>query len=265
MFVHFQPIDHEESNQREMAARNEKAKAAKAASSMFTNPFTATVSAHLKKNKIGGHEQDQHDEGNIKKHLENIDAETTDGTANTAATPTQETVEKVVRPLVSGAKAIVDSLLQQTGSKVDEGDEGDEEDEEERQALERQFTFDEKVFSREELLRRVAARGDLDGLVKMLKDGSAKNSVLLHSRDDNGWQAVHEAVRSGCLDCVRYLVESGADVGSKVEGGGAALWIARNTLNEDHETVAYLVEIGAPETPEADEEVEAAAGEEVKK
>jgi len=251
VFVHFQPIDHEEvqSHDRELRAA---AAAANAKSSIFSNPFASspgskktkkeTVTSHLKKAKIGGHEQDQHDEESIQKHLDIIDSE-----AALAA----------VGKVVSGAKRVASKMLAPNSAAA--GEEAEEVAGEEEMSNEKQFAFDEKVFSKEELLRRTAARGDLDGLVKLL-GGHLTNGLLLHSRDENGWQAIHEAVRSGSLDCVKYLVEMGADVGSKVEGGGAALWVARNTLGDEdgpeHEVTTYLVSIGAPEYDEPQQEGE---------
>ncbi len=70
---------------------------------------------------------------------------------------------------------------------------------------------------------------------------------LLQRRDENGWQVVHEAVRAGHADVVRYLVEHGADIGATTNNGGNLLWWARRTLDEDHEVIRYLVSIGAPE------------------
>jgi len=71
----------------------------------------------------------------------------------------------------------------------------------------------------------------------------------VHYRDENGWQALHEAVRNGNFDSVQLLVEKGkADVNSRTgqnETGPSVLWWAHNSLSVDHPVVVYLVEKGA--------------------
>lgn len=73
------------------------------------------------------------------------------------------------------------------------------------------------------------------------------NTELLNRADTNGWSAIHEAVRGGHLETVKYLVEHGADIGAKTNNNGTPLWWARRSLDENHEVVRYLREIGAPE------------------
>ncbi len=47
----------------------------------------------------------------------------------------------------------------------------------------------------------------------------------------------------------RYLVDMGADLGSKTHRGGTALWWARR-LEVNPEVIQYLQDIGAPEEGE---------------
>jgi ankyrin repeat protein len=89
----------------------------------------------------------------------------------------------------------------------------------------------------------------------MIRDNDNNNSnevQLINAADENGWQAIHEAVRSGDLEMVQYLVQLGCDVGAKVDNGGSALWIAKQFLDYDDPIVNFLIDIGAP----ADEDVE---------
>jgi ankyrin repeat protein len=93
------------------------------------------------------------------------------------------------------------------------------------------------------LLRIAAATGNLDEVHRLL----IHNPELVHDKDSNNWEALHEAIRAGQTDCVKYLVDMGSDLGSKVRDGGTALWLARRDLPEGHEIIEYLVGIGAPE------------------
>lgn len=101
--------------------------------------------------------------------------------------------------------------------------------------------------SPENQLHLAASVGDLIALQSILKDS---NDKLLHSKDDNDWQAIHEAVRGGHLDCVKFLISKGADLSSRVADGGASLWLARRFLLPDDPVIEYLISIGAPEDEE---------------
>lgn len=67
----------------------------------------------------------------------------------------------------------------------------------------------------------------------------------LHKRDRNWWQPIHEAVRSGEIDVVRFLVDKGADIHSKTLNGGSVLWWARKVLSPDHPIISYLSDLNA--------------------
>ncbi|CAE7638470.1 Ankrd49, partial [Symbiodinium microadriaticum] len=69
----------------------------------------------------------------------------------------------------------------------------------------------------------------------------------VNTADRNGWMPLHEAVRGGHTDLVKFLVEMGADIGAVTNGGGTALWWARRLLAPGHSAIAYLTDIGAPE------------------
>jgi ankyrin repeat protein len=93
-----------------------------------------------------------------------------------------------------------------------------------------------------ETFRRAAAKGENDALHQYL----SKNPNFIHAADSNHWLALHEAIRAGHAETVKYLVESGADLGAKVKNGGAALWLAKEVLPVDHEIIEYLISEGAP-------------------
>jgi ankyrin repeat protein len=99
-------------------------------------------------------------------------------------------------------------------------------------------------------LHFAATQGDSDSIVRLLDE----QPDLLHVRDANGWQALHEAVRSGSVDTVRLLVSRGADVHAITIGGGTALWWSRHLLGADHPTVRFLEDIGAPDESDRQEQ-----------
>jgi ankyrin repeat protein len=99
-------------------------------------------------------------------------------------------------------------------------------------------------------LHFAATQGDSDRILRLLDE----QPDLLHVRDSNGWQPLHEAVRSGSVDTVRLLVSRGADLHAKTIGGGTALWWSRLLLGPDHPTVRFLEDIGAPEESDAPED-----------
>eukprot|EP01039_Chlorochromonas_danica_P005605 gene5605-6172_t len=96
--------------------------------------------------------------------------------------------------------------------------------------------------SDDEIFRIAAARGDMGTVRKLLE----KNKELLHKEDENGWQAIHEAIRGAHTEIVKYLVEHGAQLSHKVHRGGSTLWLAKEHLPSNHEIVRFLMASGAP-------------------
>jgi hypothetical protein len=47
-----------------------------------------------------------------------------------------------------------------------------------------------------------ADRGDIERLEKL----AAENERILHLKDKNGWQPIHEAARAGHIDVVKFLL-----------------------------------------------------------
>jgi len=90
-----------------------------------------------------------------------------------------------------------------------------------------------------------AQQGDLE----TLKDEVKRKKDLVHARDVNGWQPLHEGARGGHLEVVRYLVENGADVNATTgDNGGTALYYAKKRFDADHPVIAYLESLGAVES-----------------
>ena len=105
-----------------------------------------------------------------------------------------------------------------------------------------------------------AVEAILDSFDSGSVNGSGNNDML-HARDANDWQAMHEAAVAGHLDVLMYLIERGADVGAVTRDGGSALWWAKKSLPPGHAVIAYLEEIGAPDIgleEEGEEEEEGA-------
>lgn len=72
----------------------------------------------------------------------------------------------------------------------------------------------------------------------------------LLERDDNGWQPIHEAVRNGRLDIVKFLIEHGASANDKTElpGGDRSkkilpIELALELLGPDHEVTKFLWQV----------------------
>ena len=95
-------------------------------------------------------------------------------------------------------------------------------------------------------LHHAAAAGRF-GMVKKIVN---EDESQIHHKDMNGWQPLHEAVRAGNTDVVKYLIENGADVASLTNSGASPLWWAKRSLPIGHSTIHYLEEIGAPEQGE---------------
>lgn len=74
-----------------------------------------------------------------------------------------------------------------------------------------------------------------------------ENPDAINTADKNGWQPLHEAVRGGHTNLVKFLVDMGADMGAMTNGGGTPLWWAKRLLSPGHSTITYLLEVGAPE------------------
>jgi prolyl 4-hydroxylase len=89
-----------------------------------------------------------------------------------------------------------------------------------------------------------AATGDVARLARLAKE----NKSALHSKDQNGWQPLHEAVRAGSKEAVELLIKHGADMNARTgpDGKGASpLNLALDYRNVGDAVTAYLMSIGA--------------------
>lgn len=131
---------------------------------------------------------------------------------------------------------------------VEEDDKEQEEEKEDAEAVKAQ-----KVVDGMTALHVAASNGDLADVISLLQSfesGSVSGSAnydMLHARDANGWQAIHEAAAAGHLEVLKYLVEKGSDINAVTKDGGTVLWWAKNTLDEGSPVISYLEELGAKE------------------
>ena len=91
---------------------------------------------------------------------------------------------------------------------------------------------------------RAAAFGDVDHLQRLAKS----NKASLTTKDRNGWQPIHEAVRAGHKDAVVFLIEHGADMNARTghDGRGSTpLGLALDFLNVGDGVTKYLMSLGA--------------------
>ncbi|KAL3810428.1 hypothetical protein ACHAXA_005636 [Cyclostephanos tholiformis] len=88
-----------------------------------------------------------------------------------------------------------------------------------------------------------ASSGDLKVLIAI----ATKDPELIKAKDHNGWTPLHEAVRGGHLECVKFLIKSGLDKDERTHMGvgGTPLWWARKTHGHKHPVSIYLESLGA--------------------
>jgi len=88
-----------------------------------------------------------------------------------------------------------------------------------------------------------AATGDFQTLTDIEKT----EKHLLHLKDKNGWQPIHEAARGGHESILRFLVEKGADVNERTNygTGGTALYWVQKFHGHNHPAADYLLTLGA--------------------
>jgi prolyl 4-hydroxylase len=88
-----------------------------------------------------------------------------------------------------------------------------------------------------------AQQGDVEALRALKKN----NPNALLKKDRNGWTPLHEAVRGGHGEAVKFLISAGADKNQRTSHGYGAspLALAIETLTENHPVSRYLMGIGA--------------------
>mmetsp|Transcript_31574 Transcript_31574/g.65674 ORF Transcript_31574/g.65674 Transcript_31574/m.65674 type:complete len:604 (+) Transcript_31574:38-1849(+) len=100
-----------------------------------------------------------------------------------------------------------------------------------------------RQFSSSVSAHTAAALGDIEVLITLAQD----DPKALEKQDENGWTPLHEAVRSGSVETIEYLVKYGLDINQRTHGGsgGTPLWWAKILFGLDHDVVKYLQSIGA--------------------
>jgi len=240
VFVHFQPIDHDENNEKLVRER-----------------------VKNEREKSGGHEHDQHDAETLRRHADLHDKDEALKSAKAIFDLQQKWKRDTNGDAVKEMRSDKRNKEKREEEEEEEGEEEEEEDVDRAGPAEIEADFGEEdkedmeIEEQEEAdgrteIHRAAADGDIEGLERLLS--TPGNSDMLHARDLNDWQAVHEAARAGQLEALKYLIDRGADVGSKTNSGGTALWWAKKSLPADHEVIRYLQSINSPEGGEEGEE-----------
>lgn len=88
-----------------------------------------------------------------------------------------------------------------------------------------------------------AQEGNLVGLKRVIKN---RGDSVIHAKDSNGWTPLHEGVRAGHVDVVKYLHSQGADVNARVKDGlgGSPLYYAHKIHGADHPVSLFLESVG---------------------
>jgi Derlin-2/3 len=104
----------------------------------------------------------------------------------------------------------------------------------------------------------IAAKlGNLEELRRL--SASPEGRASLGAKDRNDWQPLHEAVRGGYLDVVRFLLDFDdiVDVNARTRQGPNPLWLAETAHGREHPVTMHLREVGAvsfgPQEEEAPE------------
>lgn len=95
-------------------------------------------------------------------------------------------------------------------------------------------------------LHHYSLAGDYDKVKRTLD----QHEDLVNVRDENGWSALHEAVRSGATEVVKLLIERGAEVNGRTGPRGygeSPLAMAKKFLGLNHDITKHLQELGAME------------------
>lgn len=92
----------------------------------------------------------------------------------------------------------------------------------------------------------------LEGSYEQVEQILDKHEHLVNVRDENGWSALHEAVRRGMLDVVKILLDRGAEVNAqtgKQQTGDSPLGLAMRFHGPDHDVTKFLESRGAKQFP----------------
>jgi prolyl 4-hydroxylase len=100
------------------------------------------------------------------------------------------------------------------------------------------------IKSYDELARFHAAAHE--GNIQELSNLLSSRPRLVGEPDSNGWTALEFAVRSGDLNCVKLLVQEGADLAHRTNGGlgASGLFLAEKYHGKDHPVSSFLMRSG---------------------
>jgi prolyl 4-hydroxylase len=124
----------------------------------------------------------------------------------------------------------------------DEEDEEDEENENEEEE-EKGEDGDEGDHDADGVL--VAAKAIWQGDVEWLREIAEQDPATLDQLDENGWHALHEAVRFGNIEMIQILLDHGADVNQETYYKQTPLSLALKYHGSDHPVTEFLLEQGA--------------------
>jgi hypothetical protein len=224
VFVHFAPLDHDEENENDpklIALRNEDKRVFKSSHVVEAKKYLENA-LHPKQQKankdVGGHEHDNHPKDAVARHMEDL------------ARKEAELQNLHIKDPEAYKKAM----------------------EAENDAMEK-AKDDENAPKGRTDLHFAAALGFVENVRKIL---NGHRTDIINARDENGWQAIHEAARGGHIEIVKYLIDLGADVKATTGNDETPLGLARSTLPKNHPLIAYLESIHAPEGVIVDEGAE---------
>ena len=93
---------------------------------------------------------------------------------------------------------------------------------------------------------RLIAEVEAATKIQELKKLAATHPGILLKADNNGWQPVHEAARSGNTKVLEYLIENGVDINARTNfgKGGNAVWWSEEQNGLDHPSTKLLKKAG---------------------
>ena len=104
------------------------------------------------------------------------------------------------------------------------------------------FPFKKDELQSERIdVHRIASMGRLADVMYAFQ----LSPLSILKRDENGWQPIHEAARSGHLNVVKFFVEKGVPINSRTGkdgNGGSVLWWAQRFHGDNHPLIQYLKE-----------------------
>ena len=221
LFVHFIPEVHDDMNGKDSRGDIE---------GHNRHPFNSNNNKNI---KVGGHEQSNHDEDEVRRHIDHEDKEQRNDLD----------VHKEVR-VVRHQEEEEEYQRSEAAKEGEEEGDGDGEDPEMDFDGEEEMEGIPPGLEGEALfLHNAASSGDMATIQEIL----SKFPDMVNSKDVNSWQPIHEAVRSGNLDVIELLINRGADFNGMTKNGGTPLWWAKRVLPEGDPIVAYLEGLGALE------------------